>query len=326
MSTLHDNLIVKLVFGSHLYGTSTPESDTDYKGIFLPTREQILLGTVPKVMSFNTKVTHKQGVKNGKDDVDTDIYSLPYFMDMACRGETVALDMLHAAFLHVKDATAELYPIWQSLQANRSRFYTKSCSAFVGYCRKQAAKYGIKGSRLAAMEEVVIELERHLPELRLDDIWDHLPMPEHVHKLSPNPNDRANQRIYQVCGKKFIERASVGETARILDKAYKGYGARARAAKRNEGIDWKAISHALRAAIQVRSMFLNGGWCYPLPQAEFLRSVKQGNRDYTTDVAPLLEDIMDEVEDLAAQSTLPAKVDRSYWDKWLIEQYERHVL
>lgn len=253
---MNDNLIVKLVFGSHLYGTSTPDSDTDYKGIFLPTRDQILLGRVPKVMSYNTKTGNVPGVKNGADDVDCDLYSLPYFLEMACKGETIAMDMLHAGPEHiVKFKTEKRWSIWHTLQRNRSRFYTKNCSAFVGYCRKQAAKYGIKGSRLAAMEGVIGALRHYPPDTRLDGIWHVLPLLEHVHKLDPNPKDRANQRIYQVCGKKFIERATTGEVMKILSKAYDVYGARAQQAKDNEGIDWKAISHALRAAYQVQAMF-----------------------------------------------------------------------
>ena len=49
------NTIVKLVFGSRLYGTSTPESDKDFKGVFLPSREEILLGKIPKSLTEKTK-------------------------------------------------------------------------------------------------------------------------------------------------------------------------------------------------------------------------------------------------------------------------------
>ena len=33
------DFIVKMKFGSHLYGTATAQSDVDLKGVFLPTRE-----------------------------------------------------------------------------------------------------------------------------------------------------------------------------------------------------------------------------------------------------------------------------------------------
>lgn len=41
------DLIVKMKFGSHLYGTNTEDSDVDYKGVFLPSKKEILLdGTI----------------------------------------------------------------------------------------------------------------------------------------------------------------------------------------------------------------------------------------------------------------------------------------
>jgi predicted nucleotidyltransferase len=46
-----NNLICETVFGSHLYGTSTEQSDRDYKGIFLPSAQDILLGRIPKTSS-----------------------------------------------------------------------------------------------------------------------------------------------------------------------------------------------------------------------------------------------------------------------------------
>lgn len=35
--------IVKTIFGSHLYGTSTPESDTDFKAVHMYSIQEILL-------------------------------------------------------------------------------------------------------------------------------------------------------------------------------------------------------------------------------------------------------------------------------------------
>lgn len=60
--------------------------------------------------------------------------------------------------------------------------------------------------------------------------------------------------------------------------------------------------------------------------ADLLTAIKQGKLDYSTEVAPILEKAMDVVEQYAAESTLPDKVDRSYWDRWLIGIYERYVL
>lgn len=46
--------IVRIIYGSHLYGLSTPESDRDFKGIFMPSKEEILLGKIPKSIRTST--------------------------------------------------------------------------------------------------------------------------------------------------------------------------------------------------------------------------------------------------------------------------------
>ena len=48
------NLIVKMNFGAHLYGTATSDSDVDYKGIFMPTKDEVLLGRIPKSHSHSS--------------------------------------------------------------------------------------------------------------------------------------------------------------------------------------------------------------------------------------------------------------------------------
>ena len=39
-------IIMATRFGSHLYGTDTPASDTDIKGIFMPTKSEVLLAAM----------------------------------------------------------------------------------------------------------------------------------------------------------------------------------------------------------------------------------------------------------------------------------------
>jgi len=169
------NLIVKMKFGSHLYGTDSENSDLDYKGIFLPTERQVLLNQIPKVYNYSTK--DKSG-KNTKDDVDTEIFSLHYFIQLACEGQTVAMDMLHAPEEMIEHSSL----IWKAIQRNRDKFYTKNLAAFIGYARRQAARYGIRGSRLNTVREILDILDSKEPETKLQEFWDELPEIEHTHK------------------------------------------------------------------------------------------------------------------------------------------------
>jgi len=314
---MKEKIIVKLMFGSHLYGTADSNSDKDYKGIFMPTKEQIFLGKIPK--SYNTTSKEGNTAKNTSEDVDSEFYSLHYFIELACQGQTVALDMLHAP----DNMILELCPIWKELVNSREKFYTKNLSAFVGYARRQAAKYGIKGSRLNACSEVLATLIKHEDEIQLKDIWDKLPKGEHLHfldELTPN-----SLRQYQVVGKKFQETVRVGYVFNILNKFYEEYGKRAQLAAENKGIDWKAVSHALRAAYQTKQILTENTITFPLKEAPYLTEIKQGKRDYLTKVVPELESLMNEIEELSMVSMLPEKVDRNYWDRWLTNTVEEEL-
>ncbi|UPW42463.1 hypothetical protein EBPHNEJP_00165 [Salmonella phage CF-SP2] len=328
--------VVKSYFGSHLYGTSTPESDVDFKEIFVPNARDILLGRAMNHTNFNTNNTE---TKNTKDDVDHELYSLKYFFHLAATGETVALDMLHTPpELVVK---SDLPDVWKFIQDNRWRFYTTNMKSYLGYVRKQAAKYGVKGSRLAALRRV-LEIINDVPEqwvdypeddivrvrrTKVEDIKHRLPENEFCEWVFHNHEKTGPQTFYTVLGRKYQTTLSVIELKQSLNKLDSEYGERARKAEANEGIDWKALSHAYRAGYQLKEIYKTGDLKYPLCTAPFILEIKQGLIPFK-DVQASLEDIVDEVEALAmvaSKNGMPNKIDMTFWDKFLEEVYlENH--
>jgi len=107
-----------------------------------------------------------------------------------------------------------------------------------------------------------------------------------------------------------------------LQKKYDSYGERAKQAKENNGIDWKAVSHALRAGYQLKEIYETGNLVYPLRKADFLLKVKKGELDYTTEVAPALDMLIDEVELLASKSNFPEAGDREFWYNFIQDVYD----
>lgn len=307
------DIIVKMIFGSHLYGTATDTSDIDFKGVYLPSREEILLGNISKCHTYSTG---NDMSKNKPGDMDVELYSLHYFIRLACEGQTVAMDMLHAP----EEMLTANSNIWRTIVKERHKFYSKNLNSFINYARRQASKYGIKGSRLNAVSHVINVLKAHDAESKLRAIWDKLPLTDHCHDTGIDPN---GMRQYQVCGKTFQESASVGYVVPILEKFYDDYGERAKLAAENKNVDWKAISHALRAAIQTKEILTTNTISYPLKDAPFLMKVKEGKLDYSTEVAPVLESLMDEVEKLVSASSLPEETDRDYWNNFIYETLER---
>ncbi len=310
------NLACLIKFGSHLYGIDTEESDLDFVGVYIPTRDQVLLNDIPKTIKFNTS---GDNTKNTADDVDIVLYSLHYFIELACQGQTVAFDMIHAP----ENMCLVNTPLWKKVVKNRKKFYTKNLYAFVGYARKQASKYGIKGSRLSDAENVLNFLQKHLlaDKKKLSDIWDDLPEGEHIEK-----DEESSPRIYSVCQRKLQDTCNTEYAFDCIRKFHQSYGERARAAAENKGVDWKALSHALRAAYQVREIFTEDHITFPLKKKAYILRVKQGKLDYLTQVAPVLESLMEELERLAKQSKLPKEVNRKFWLNFLRESmYETFV-
>lgn len=314
------NIILETKFGSHLYGLDTPNSDTDIKGIFLPTIDELLLGNYPKSIKHTTGKAHQ---KNTKDDIDSEFYSLPYFIKLCMEGNTTALDMLHAT----ESSTIKTSEVWEDLKSKRRMFYTSSMQSLVGYARHQAAKYGLKGTRMASLEHVlnILNILDWDIDTRIMDIFMSLPTDEFCKASSTKLPSGVTHTFYEICGKKYAFTMKVHELHTRITDTLTQYGDRARLAQVNEGVDWKALSHALRAAYQMRSIYEDHDFEYPLKQTHFIKLVKAGEVDFS-EVKRVLEEVLARVEELAKVCNLPKHADKAYWDQWLLHVYKEDIL
>lgn len=308
--------IVTMLFGSHLYGTSTPLSDTDYKSVHIPAPDDILLQRVRPVIQEQTK--HDNAAKNGADDVDRETFALHRYFSMLEKGESISIEILFApdaSILQSSDA-------WQMLRENRSRLLTRECKGFVAYCQRQASKYGVKGSRVATSRKALALLElwietygaqSRLGEYAAAGIGPFIAENEHSSIVDiPTPSG-GNLEHWEVCDRKLPYTITLKEAHSIVQKLFSNYGQRALAAERNEGLDWKALSHAVRVGHQALELLTTGDMTFPRPEREHLLAIKQGLVRYE-DVAPELEDLLADVEAAAAVSTLPETVDRDFME------------
>ena len=301
--------------GSRLYGTNTPESDTDYKAVYLPSIEDCILRKI--VESSREGSTNNSNERNTKEDTDFETYALQYFLKMAYAGETATIDMIHAPDSSIITTSPE----WEFIRKNRSRFYSKNSRAFLGYIRKQAAKYGVKGSRLEEGEKVLAFLQSQEPYIKLSEVWDDLPTGEHIKKYENSAIQAEDKRIYDVCGKKMMASQKVSYIEGLTNFVEQ-YGERARLAKENKGVDWRAISHAYRANFQLKEIYETGDLVYPLKEAEYLRDLKLGKHHYQNDgIGERLDELVSETEELVNKSSYPDSVDTEFWNNWLTQLY-----
>ena len=97
-----------------------------------------------------------------------------------------------------------------------------------------------------------------------------------------------------------------------------------RPAQRNEGVDWKALSHAVRIGREAVELFETGRIALPRPDAQHLLRIKQGGLPYHA-VTEEIEGLLAEIENAAAGSSLPEAPDLEFIEELVIRAYAGRV-
>lgn len=317
--------LVRVVHGSHLYGTSTPQSDRDYKAVHIPSGEAILLGRPENVIDLGTAAKGADG-KNLPEAIDCQSFSVQKFFEMLMKGDTVATEILFAPY-------DECNPMWPAIRGVGRRLLNRQCKGFVGYCVRQAAKYGIKGSRMGTVKALLdhlsglgamnggpsIKLGMHEASLRE---WSK--GREHVKWVNiPHPNGADCWHI-DVCDRRMPMTVVAAEAYKVYEKVWDNYGERARQAMTNEGIDWKAMSHAVRVAEQAIELLDTKRITFPRPNARDLLEIKKGSLPYDL-VSKRLERLVAEVSEASLRSQLPEQSDVALAERCVLNIYKEQI-
>ncbi len=318
-------------FGSHVYGTNVPESDKDYKGIYVPEPEDILLQRTRETYQQVTK--KDKDAKNTKDDVDIEIFSFQQYFKLLLQGQTGALDMLFTPekFWLPKEC-GDLWT-WREIRENKDKFLHSGVASFVGYCKTQANKYGIKGSRMGAIEDTLGYLKDNAKDLnaRMRDVFDidtlkkYSEGREHVDVVTiiNGPTQQLNY-YFEVIGKKFEMGVKVKVVTDRLEKIYDEYGERAKLAKKNQGVDWKALMHAVRVKSEALELLSTGNITFPRPEKDLLLKIRKAEMDYS-EVANIIEEGLIEVQEAQEKSILPKEPNREFVEDLILDMHVARV-
>ena len=341
MLHIKEPVIFATLYGSRLYGTDGPDSDYDFRGVFLPFKKDLLLCKAPNHYNF-------------KEEQDTSYLSLQYFMSLLVQGETNCLDMF---FSYSSPACAYRTPIYERLIENKDKFITSNVTKYLGYCKAQALKYSLKGDRiqnLSALQEIIskcknpsgVTLETELryrcimgpgADYAMGDPEDYFKNNTHVgkrFKIKGSPlGDHTyflmcdnKERFLMVSGHLFPMNANLNTTNDSINKCLASYGKRAFNAAEDNGADYKALSHALRVAWQAKELLTTGAITFPRPKEELdvLRAIKFKTTDMPYDeIVATIEDAVKQIEtDYLPNTKLPSKPDFDWINNFIVKLYE----
>lgn len=303
--------LVKLIAGSRLYGTNVPDSDTDFRGVYLPPMRDCLLNRVKNTVTDAT-------------EEDTQSFSLQYFLSLASQGQSIAIEMLSAPDKVVVVSSEA----WKKLRHERRRFYTRNMHSFLGYAKSMSGKYSSRIDRLKETEAIVDVLWaggdgflHGRGNERLLTIWDMLPESLNAVKTINDRNANADKRAYVVCGRELQATVTIGHALQVVRTISDSYGERVRKAK-DGALDWKALGHAFRVAYQALEIVETGDLVYPLKQADYLRDMRLGRFDFIKEgLDQRLDDLIQEVQTKMDASSLPDKVDQAWCDQFVLDTY-----
>lgn len=316
-------VIFKTLFGSHLYGTDTPNSDKDYKAIFIESLDNIILSKDKHTYQETTKEGDSFGVRNTKDDEECEYIELRRFLKDAMAGQTYALDMLFSPIALWENFSS----FWMEIVDNKEKLLSKKLEPYIGYCRQQAGKYGLKGSRLAELLRVINHLKQFNEKDLLGDCIQNFAESEFVSIYEmvvekPHQEKPMKQTYMDILGKKFSLNTAVHKVLFSLEKMNAVYGDRAKLAMENKGVDFKAVSHAFRCCYQLKELTQTGRIEFPLKQAVELRDIKLGKIPYL-ELGDKLYELMEEVKKDIEKSILPDEPDKKFWEEFILKTYKK---
>ena len=309
-------LLYLSLFGSELYGTSTGSSDTDVRGVFLSSPESLILKKDRKSLHYSTgDNVHR----NCGDDIDIDLWSLGnWTLNLLPAGDTGALDLLfsvsHPECVIFRD------PLLDPVFENPLKFLDLANNrAYAQYSLSQAKKYGIKGSRLGVIKSVHKWLEGQEAEGWLGPYIPAI-VADCGHESHCFAKDVDGVPALVLCGKVHLGSTSLEEFRNRVRHDMDRYGSRAREAEQNQNLDFKALSHALRALDQMEELLLTGKIRFPLATREKLLAVKRGDVPWP-ELEGLILARLAEVERLHASLAKKSAFDAPFAEKFLLSCY-----
>lgn len=334
-------LIYLTQFGSHLYGTNTENSDLDFRGVYIPTINDLILHKDKDEINeeLQIKITPGKHVDEDGDviwnpgfieykKVDIKIFSLQKFIRLCSKADTNALDVLFSIDIYntktyVNDRIEQYYGDRQALRYlydNRPLLInTDRLESPCSYAFKQATKYSLKGTRrntiLQILDKCKLLSDLHtvedLTELLLNG---NLIDEKHV-RIDELDNKGKIEKYLYICGVQHQFNLTLDKfKQRLQDKLDKEYTSQ-RTIDACDGNDWKALSHAIRVLYEIKELLETGNITFPCN--EFITHIKLGcvpREEIDNTFEKEFNNILNKVQ----ENKLNWKYDEEFWNDFLL--------
>jgi predicted nucleotidyltransferase len=276
-------IIFETVSGSQMYGTSTPESDIDYRGVAIPPMEVLL----DPFHGFEQK-------DSGFEEEDRTIYSLAKFLKLCADGNPNIIELLFSPHPCWTVCRRE----WLKLLEYRECFVSKKVKyTFTGYAFSQLHK-------IEQHRRWFIDPPKEKPTRKMFGLSD-----------SPRISGEGLQAVSNIAFD-LLEPAFRDEIRHELEyrnekQSWDNYIAwfnnrnpKRKALEDKFGYDTKCAMHLFRLMFEGKELLLTGKITFPLEQKDELLEIRRGKYSYE-EVIEKARELEKQFEDWYLESKLP---------------------
>lgn len=350
---INGKLIYLSQYGSHLYGLNTENSDLDFRGVYIPTLDDIILKKDKDEINTELEIKITPGSEMDEDGdiifnpgfiekkkVDVKIFSLQKFIQLCSKADTNALDLLFSIDTPadhtwqykglVKNVPEEMkYPL-RYIHENRDKLInTDRLESPITYAFKQATKYSIKGNYIKLLD-CLIELSDKLIVYNVEEFT------KYIGELLETEKDKlfivtrdmkekgGMQKFLSVLGVEHQFNLSIDKFKQRLQQKRNSYSDRSIQSGKDGGNDWKALSHAIRVLLEIKELLDTGNIQFPLKAKDFLLDIKLGKveREFIDNFFNQeLSNILERVQ----KNELNWKYDEEFWNEFILNEIKRDI-
>lgn len=279
-------IAAKLKFGSQLYGTNSPESDTDYKTIFVPSFVKYVCGD--QQQQFKIK-QHPDGSIAGPNDVmgagcvEEEFISVPHFFSMLASGEVQTIECFFA-ILQQKFEFCDPKFLKLCEKFNHEYMHSVPIYNMVGFAKKSAIDYVLRAERMETIQKVIRFFEAvqtRVTKGRLDSMLDGVTVIELLRaeniqglefgEIPIYKNGNTQIPCFYVAARCFGATTPIDNVLQGLYSIKNKYGHRV--TKVQGKVEWKSMAHAVRTYEQAIEFLSTKQITFPRPNAEDLRLI-----------------------------------------------------
>jgi len=306
-----NNRLFEMKVGSHLYGTSTPESDVDFCGVFVAPKE-FYLG-LSKVEEVDLSIVSKrENGRNDKDAVDRKFYELRKFVSLAMMNNPNITEML---FIDPERAVF-MNAMGRRLVENRHLFPYKGCfERFMGYAVSQKKKMVVKRDNMLDIVQAI-------------EFFDRVPDPQHLYVIEfqeqlkdQNSRFRDTGTHFNIGDMSIQKNDTIKQALRKLNDRREKFSSRFDDYVSKTGYDTKFASHLIRLLIEGKELLETGELLFPLKEAQLILDIKNGKYQ-VEEIMEMSDCFENEMRDILEKSTLPDKPNKDKIEKMLIQMVE----